>query len=42
MRTIVLSLLLHFRCGNPTLTASPCTAGAGIWNEGDDGQGDAG
>jgi hypothetical protein len=42
MRTIVLSLLLTCAVGISTLTASPCTAGAGVWNEGDNGEGDAG
>jgi hypothetical protein len=42
MRTIVLSLLLTCAVGISTLTAGPCTAGAGVWNEGDGGDGDAG
>jgi hypothetical protein len=42
MRTIGLSVLLTCVVGISTLSAGPCTAGAGIWNEGDNGEGDAG
>jgi PEP-CTERM motif-containing protein len=42
MRTIGLSVLLTCVIGISTLSAGPCTAGAGVWNEGDNGEGDAG
>lgn len=42
MRTIGISLLLACALGISTLQAGPCTAGAGVWNEGDSGEGDAG
>jgi PEP-CTERM motif-containing protein len=43
MRTIGLLVLAGSMLGLSTLRAAPlCTAGAGIWNEGDAGEGDAG
>lgn len=42
MRTIGISVLLACALGISTLHAGPCTAGAGVWNEGDNGEGDAG
>src|SRR5580700_2000684 len=43
VRTIGLLVLAGSIFGIAALHAAPvCTAGAGIWNEGDDGEGDAG
>src|SRR5579883_134287 len=42
MRTFFLAVLFVWTMGVGTLRAAACSAGPGVWNEGDAGQGDAG